>query len=127
MTAQVIQCRPRARKGETPLDRLRVEAAINALPSDATVNALAETFRSMADPTRVRIIAALNGQELSMTDLAAVLGITGSAVSHQLRLLRGQQLVRYRKVGKVVYYTLDDNHISNLFSEGVRHVNAHRH
>jgi DNA-binding transcriptional ArsR family regulator len=56
--------------------------------------------------------------------LAAVLGLTGSAVSHQLRLLRGQRLVRYRKQGKLIYYTLDDPHISNLFAEGVRHISA---
>jgi DNA-binding transcriptional ArsR family regulator len=106
------------------LDPQRVRAALRSLPSDEMVNALAETFRSLSDPTRVRIVAALSHQELSVGDLAAALGLTSSAVSHQLRLLRGQQLVKYRKQGKVVYYALDDDHISNLFAEGVRHVGA---
>lgn len=106
------------------VDAQRVEAALRALPKDEMVNALAETFRALSDPTRVRIIAALARQELSVSDLAAVLGVTGSAVSHQLRLLRGQRLVKYRKQGKIVYYALDDPHISNLLAEGVRHVSA---
>jgi DNA-binding transcriptional ArsR family regulator len=106
------------------LDTRRVQAALRSIPADEMVNALAETFRSLSDPTRVRIIAALSHQELSVGDLAVVLGVTGSAVSHQLRVLRGQQLVKYRKQGKVVYYALDDHHISNLFAEGVRHVGA---
>lgn len=106
------------------LDPQRVRAALRTIPDDDVVNALAETFRSLSDPTRVRIIAALAGQELSVGDLASVLGLTSSAVSHQLRLLRGQQLVKYRKQGKVVYYALDDHHISNLFAEGIRHVAA---
>ena len=106
------------------MDPERVRTALRVIPNDATVNALAETFSALSDPTRVRIIAALDQQELSVTDLAAVLGLTGSAVSHQLRLLRGQGLVTYRKSGKMVYYALDDKHISNLVAEGVRHVVA---
>ncbi len=104
------------------VDPDRVRGAQKAIPDDETVNALAETFRALSDPTRVRIAAALAQQELSVSDLAAVLGVTGSAVSHQLRLLRGQRLVRYRKAGKVVFYALDDPHISNLLAEGTRHV-----
>ncbi len=88
------------------------------------INALAETFRALADPTRIRIIAALSRQELCVLDLARILNMTGSAISHQLRLLRGQRLVKYRKEGKAVYYSLDDIHISHLFAEGVRHVQA---
>ena len=102
----------------------RVLAALQVIPNDAMVNALAETFRSLSDPTRVRIIMALARQELSVSDLASVLGLTGSAISHHLRLLRGQRLVKYRKQGKLVYYALDDTHISNLVAEGVRHVGA---
>jgi len=91
---------------------------------ERTVHALAETFQALSDPTRVRIIAALSRQELCVNELAELLGLTGSAVSHQLRLLRAQRLVRYRRDGKVAYYALDDDHIGNLFAEGVRHVRA---
>jgi DNA-binding transcriptional ArsR family regulator len=106
------------------VDPARVKAALRSMPRDKLANALAETFRCLSDPTRVRIVVALARQELSVTELAAVLGLTGSAVSHQLRLLRGQRLVKYRKQGKVAFYALDDPHISNLIAEGVRHVGA---
>ena len=92
------------------------------MPTDEMVRALAETFRILSDPTRIRIVATLSRQELCVCDLAKILGLTGSAVSHQLRLLRGQRLVKYRKEGKIAYYSLDDKHISSLFAEGIRHV-----
>lgn len=99
-----------------------VRAALGAMPDDGVVLALAETFKVMADPTRLRIIAALAMQELCVCDLARILDVTGSAVSHQLRLLRGQRLVIYRKEGKIAYYTLDDEHIEALFAEALNHV-----
>ena len=105
------------------VDEGRCHTAIANMPADEMVNALAETFRVLSDPTRIRIIAALSQQELCVCDLAKILGLTGSAVSHQLRLLRGQRLVKYRKEGKIAYYSLDDKHISSLFAEGIRHVN----
>ena len=97
-------------------------AAKQELPEEPLVHALAETFNALSDPTRVRLVAALSHRELCVADLAAILGLTGSAVSHQLRLLRGQRLVKYRKDGKQIFYTLDDDHIRNLFHEGLRHV-----
>ncbi|HPD14372.1 MAG TPA: metalloregulator ArsR/SmtB family transcription factor [Planctomycetota bacterium] len=99
-----------------------VQAARRAMPDDAMVHALAETFRALSDPTRVRIVLALGERELCVGDLAHLLGLTGSAVSHQLRLLRGQGLVRYRRDGKAAFYALDDEHLRNLLAEGVRHV-----
>ncbi|NIA07440.1 MAG: metalloregulator ArsR/SmtB family transcription factor [Actinobacteria bacterium] len=104
------------------VDSSRVRKALETMPDEAMTNALAETFRALGDPTRIRIITVLSRQELCVCDLAKILGLTGSAVSHQLRLLRGQRLVKYRKEGKIAYYTLDDQHINNLFAEGVRHV-----
>ena len=99
-----------------------VRAALESVPGSRVVNALAETFRALSDPTRIRILTALSSQELCVCDLSSALGLTGSAVSHQLRLLRGQRLVKYRKEGKMAYYTLDDDHIANLLAEGLRHV-----
>jgi DNA-binding transcriptional ArsR family regulator len=101
-----------------------VRAARGAMPEDRMVRALAETFAALSDPTRVRIISALGGQELCVLDLARLLGLTGSAVSHQLRLLRGQRLVKYRKEGRIAYYSLDDDHIRNLMNECTRHVSV---
>jgi ArsR family transcriptional regulator len=83
---------------------------------------LAETFEALADPNRVRLISALLEQELCVCDLAAVLGMSQSAVSHQLRYLRALRLVKARKEGRVVYYNLDDDHIRDLFQRGLEHV-----
>ena len=106
------------------IDAASARAARTAIPSDRMVRALAETFSALSDPTRVRIISVLAGQELCVFDLARLLGLTGSAVSHQLRLLRGQRLVTYRKEGKIAYYSLDDDHIRNLMKECIKHVSV---
>ena len=106
------------------IDAASVGAARTAMPSDRMVRALAETFSALSDPTRVRIISALAGQELCVFDLSRLLGLTASAISHQLRLLRGQRLVKYRKEGKVAYYSLDDDHIRNLMDECIKHVSV---
>ena len=88
----------------------------------ATVQALADTFRLLGDPTRVRIVDALADGELCVCDIAAQVGISESAVSHQLRLMRSMRLVRGRREGRCVYYVLDDHHIVDLFQQGLRHV-----
>jgi ArsR family transcriptional regulator len=92
------------------------------MPTAATVVTLAETFRVLGDPTRLKLVAALAQEELCVCDLATLLGASQSAVSHSLRALRQLRLVRYRKVGKIAYYSLDDAHIGRLLTEGVRHV-----
>ena len=69
----------------------------------------------------MRIIHALSLEELCVCDIASLLGTTKSAVSHQLRMLRNMRVVRYRKAGKIVYYSLDDTHIGKLFGEGLKH------
>src|SRR3954463_11696406 len=92
------------------------------LLDEAAVAALAETFKVLGDPKRVRILDALAHAEVPVCDLAEVLGLTQSAVSHQLRLLRGMRLVRSRRDGQHIYYTLDDQHIVKLFEQGLEHV-----
>ena len=88
----------------------------------AAVGSLAETFRVLGDSTRVRILDALSRAELCVCDIARLLGLTESAVSHQLRLLRGMRLVRPRRSGRMVFYALDDQHIVGLFEQGLEHV-----
>jgi ArsR family transcriptional regulator, lead/cadmium/zinc/bismuth-responsive transcriptional repressor len=83
---------------------------------------LAETFGALADPNRVRLISALLPGELCVCDLAAVLGMSQSAVSHQLRFLRTLRLVSARKDGRIVYYALADDHIRDLFQRGLEHI-----
>jgi len=92
------------------------------LLGEASVASLAETFRALGDTTRVRMLDALSRAELCVQDLARLLGLTQSAVSHQLRLLRGMRLVRTRRDGRLVYYALDDDHIVKLFAQGLEHV-----
>ena len=93
------------------------------LIDDATAAGLAETFQALADPSRVRLISALLDGELCVYDLSALLGMSQSAVSHQLRLLRNLHLVKNRKAGRSVFYSLDDEHIRDLFERGLEHYN----
>ena len=83
---------------------------------------LAETFKLLGDPTRLRIAYALSREELCVCDLANVLGVSQSVVSHSLRALRQMCLVRSRRDGKIAYYSLDDAHIAQLIDQGFRHV-----
>ena len=90
--------------------------------SDRTVYAVADTFRVLGDPTRVRILDALADGELCVCDIAELAGISESAVSHQLRLLRNTRIVRTRRDGRMIFYALDDKHVLALFRQGLRHV-----
>ena len=89
---------------------------------DEFVNEVAETFKVLAHPTRIRILRALAKEELCVCDLAQVLGMTVSAASHQLRALRGMRLVRYRMDGKLAYYSLRDPFVLALLEDGIRHL-----
>lgn len=97
-----------------------------ALLQADTVGALADIFKVLGDPTRVRILDVLSRGEQCVCDLARLLGLTESAVSHQLRLLRHTRVVRARRDGRLIYYSLDDKHVLTLFRQGLRHVEEHR-
>ncbi|MBW1704486.1 MAG: winged helix-turn-helix transcriptional regulator [Deltaproteobacteria bacterium] len=104
------------------VNREKVLSVRERMKPETTIQRLAETFRVLGDPTRVKILFALAQEELCVCDIANLLGTTNSAVSHQLRVLRNMRLVRYRKEGKMAYYALDDDHIRHLFDEGLNHV-----
>ena len=108
------------------IDLARVRAIRGALAASDSVQALADTFSALGDPTRIRILDALSHGELCVCDLAAVLRLSQSAVSHQLRLLRGLRLVRPRRDGRVVFYSLDDQHIMAIFRQTLQHVEEGR-
>jgi len=108
--------------GATVGDPLRVKAVRAALSHPAVAERLAELFSALADPTRVRIVEALAASELCVSDLSAALGLSVSCTSHQLRLLRALRLVRHRREGKLVFYSLDDGHIVRLFRDGLEHI-----
>ena len=120
MTVKVLTDRGvRRRTGLRPIGSRSLR---DALP-DAAALELAETFRLLTDPGRLRLIAALlEADELCVCDLADVTGLSQTACSHNLRLLRAQRLVRYRKQGRNVYYTLDDDHIRVLLDVALQHV-----
>lgn len=87
-----------------------------------TAGQLARTFKALSDPTRVRIIAALIDSELCVHELSEALDMTHSAISHQLGTLREMRIVRFTKRGRHVFYTLDDDHIYDLFQQGLEHI-----
>ncbi len=101
------------------------EARLSALDEKVTDD-LCQTFKALGDPSRLRILWALEHQEMCVCDLAALLGITESAVSHQLRLLRTLRLVRNRREGTILYYRLADDHVSALVGIALEHVREPR-
>lgn len=100
----------------------RVDDVLHSMPSDKTFLNLAELYKLIGDTTRCRILFALDKNEMCVCDIANVLNMTKSAVSHQLAVLRKSNIVKCRRSGKEVYYTLDDDHINKLFEIGLEHI-----
>lgn len=92
------------------------------MPSDEIIFDVAELFKVFGDTTRMRIICSLKENELCVGDIAEITNTTISAISHQLRILKQAKLVKYRKEGKTVYYSLDDDHVLQIFEKGREHV-----
>jgi len=105
----------------TVIDAKKVKAVKKKLPDDSLLNELSETFKSLSDFTRLKIILSLAKEELCVCDVAALAGVSISAISHQLRLLKNIGLVKYRKEGKMVYYSLDEEHMSKIVNEAAKH------
>lgn len=93
------------------------------MPKEESLYDLAELFKVFGDTTRVKILYALFAAEMCVCDIAVLLNMTQSAISHQLRVLKQARLVKYRKEGKIVFYSLDDEHIKNIFDHGIKHIN----
>lgn len=100
-----------------------VNEVLNKMPEDNIFNNLATLFKLIGDTTRCHILFALDQKEMCVCDLANVLNMTKSSISHQLAILRKSGIVKCRRVGKEVYYTLDDDHINKLFEIGLEHIN----
>ncbi len=107
----------------TIIDKKGVEDIKETLIDHDTADRLSETFKALADPTRIKIIYALSKKRLCVCDLSAALNMSQSAISHQLRTLRNLKLVKFEKKGKSVYYSLDDEHILSMFNKCLEHVN----
>lgn len=93
------------------------------MPAEETLYDLAELFKVFGDSTRIKILWALDEAEMCVCDIAVLLNMTQSAISHQLRVLKQNKMVKSRKDGKVVYYSLDDEHVRQIFDQGLIHIN----
>ena len=100
-----------------------VDAVQGNMPVEETLYDLAELFKVFGDSTRIKILWALDAAEMCVCDIAVLLNMTQSAISHQLRILKNAQLVKYRKEGKVAYYSLDDEHVRQILDQGMTHLN----
>lgn len=104
-----------------------VEAVRGRIPTeDLLIKDLARFFKSFGDCTRLKILMALGASEMCVCDIAAVLGMQHSAISHQLAILDRERLVRHRREGKVIYYSLNDSHVKTLLRQGFEHMNEPR-
>jgi len=100
----------------------KVRAARKAVPDDSVSSRMAETFKVLGEPTRLKIVLAVGKEELCVCDIAALLRMTDSAISHQLRVLKNLRIVKCRKEGKMAYYSADDEHIEGLLKMASRHA-----
>jgi len=99
-----------------------VREALGARSDDEDIDRLSDIFAMLASSTRLRLLEALAGGELCVCDLAAVVGVSQSAVSHHLRLLRQLRMVSFRKEGRMAYYRLNDEHVAEILDSGLRHA-----
>jgi len=104
-----------------------VEKSMKSMPDLDTLFSLAELFKVFGDTTRIRIMCALFENELCVCDIAEILGMGQSAISHQLRLLRSAHLVRVRRDGKSSFYSLDDHHVRLIYEQGLNHIMEDKH
>lgn len=99
-----------------------VQDVLKKMPEEETLFQLADFFKVFGDSTRIRILYALRETELCVCDIASLLGLTQTAVSHQLRVLKASKLVKTRRSGKTVFYSLDDDHIHRILDMGICHL-----
>lgn len=104
------------------VDEVKVRKVLRRVGSDARFESLARMFQVLSDPTRAKLLFALAQEELCVCDLASIVERSRPAVSHQLRLLRDLRLVKYRREGKMAYYSLTDDHVRHLVEDGLRHT-----
>lgn len=99
-----------------------IDVARNKIPSDEEILSLSDAFKVLSDMSRLKIVFALMDTELCVCDICHVVGMSQSAISHQLRVLRSANMVKYRKKGKLVYYSIDDAHVSNIIMISLEHI-----
>lgn len=105
---------------------MSINSIKNNMPSDDEIVDLADLFKNFSDSSRIKIMFTISNNELCVQDIANAVSMTQSAVSHQLRVLKTSRLVKSRKEGKEVYYSLDDEHITDIFNKGLEHIREER-
>ena len=104
------------------INEVNVNKTIKTLPAQKEISGMAEIFKALSDPSRLKIVLALLKREHCVCDIAVICNQTESAISHQLRVLRTLKIVKNRREGKVVYYSLDDDHVISLINYSLDHV-----
>ncbi|OGR36958.1 MAG: transcriptional regulator [Desulfobacula sp. RIFOXYB2_FULL_45_6] len=104
------------------INETKVRETANALPANEDISQMADIFKALSDPSRLKIVLALLVQEHCVCDIAAICGQTDSAISHQLRILRTLKIVKNRRAGKIIYYSIDDDHVIALINMSLHHV-----
>lgn len=100
-----------------------IEKIKSLMPDEDVLIDLAELFKVFGDSTRIKILSVLSGGELCVCDISTAVGMTNSAVSHQLKILKNADLVQFRREGKTVFYSLADGHVNTILKQGLEHVN----
>lgn len=116
MNIDIEKCDSKVVHGEV------IESVKEKLPKDEILYDLAEVFKVFGDSTRIKILCSLFESEMCVCDIGEMIGVSQSAVSHQLRVLKQARLVKFRREGKSVYYSLADDHVKHIFNEGLNHV-----
>lgn len=106
----------------TVIHEEKVRKVKEHLPEEEVLYDLAELFKVFGDSTRIKILCALFEEEMCVCDISSLLGVSQSAISHQLRVLKQARLVKFRREGKIVYYSLADDHIKHIFDQGLNHI-----
>ena len=104
------------------INETKVKETVRALPPNEDIAGMADIFKALGDPSRLKIVVALLTQEHCVCDIAAICGQTDSAISHQLRILRTLKILKNRRVGKIIYYSIDDDHVVSLINMSLHHV-----
>lgn len=104
------------------INETKVKETVRRLPPNEDIARMADIFKALSDPSRLKIVVALLTQEHCVCDIAAICGQTDSAISHQLRILRTLKILKNRRVGKIIYYSIDDDHVVSLINMSLHHV-----
>jgi ArsR family transcriptional regulator, lead/cadmium/zinc/bismuth-responsive transcriptional repressor len=104
------------------IDEKKVKETLKTIPRQEDIGQIADIFKALSDPSRLKIVLALLNQEHCVCDIAVICNQTESAISHQLRILRALKIVKNRREGKIIYYSLDDDHVISLIHMSLKHV-----